>query len=223
MSLIAEYAVPIDEFVLKETLSKVTGVEAEVEKVVAHSDDQIMPYVWIVADDPDGADAALREDPSVKDVAEINETEDAILYHMDWVENIEVLVHIMVHEDGTVLSAATLDDNWRLRVLFPDRESLSNTHSYAEANSFSLSLTALYEMDNEREGRFGLSNAQHEVLSLATRRGYYDVPRETTLEELADELGVSAQSLSERLRRAQKNLNTNTVIIGEDRSSSGTR
>lgn len=215
MSIIAEYTISIDDFALRETLSTLSDIEVEVEKVVAHNEDLVMPYVWVVADDEDAIEACVREDPSVNDVDQINDTGDGILYHMDWVENIEVLVHIMVEENGTVLSAATIDDNWQLRVLFPDRDALTNTHDYAEENGFSLTLEALYEMDNEREGRFGLSSAQHEALRLATERGYFDIPRETSLEELADELEVSTQALSERLRRAQKNLNESTIVIGD--------
>lgn len=215
MSIIAEYTISIDDFALRETLSEASDIEVEVEKVVAHNEDRVMPYVWVVADDEDAIEGCVREDPSVNDVDQINDTDDGTLYHMDWVENIEVLVHIMVEENGTVLSAATIDENWQLRVLFPDRDALTNTHDYAEKNGFSLTLEALYEMDNEREGRFGLSSAQHEVLRLATERGYFDIPRETSLEELADELEVSTQALSERLRRAQKNLNESTVVIGD--------
>jgi len=47
-----------------------------------------------------------------------------------------------------------------------------------------------------------LSEPQREALTLAVRRGYYDIPRGCTTAELADELGISDQAVTERLRRA---------------------
>ncbi len=55
----------------------------------------------------------------------------------------------------------------------------------------------------------GLTAPQQEAIAEAYRQGYYDVPREISLEELANEFEISHQSLSERLRRA------NRVLAGE--------
>jgi predicted DNA binding protein len=52
---------------------------------------------------------------------------------------------------------------------------------------------------------------------LAVRRGYYDIPRRTSMGELAAELGISDQAVSERLRRAIVALVRNTMPTeGED-------
>lgn len=46
-----------------------------------------------------------------------------------------------------------------------------------------------------------ITEAQEEALVLAYDREYFDSPREVTLEELADELGISQQAVASRLRR----------------------
>jgi hypothetical protein len=46
-----------------------------------------------------------------------------------------------------------------------------------------------------------LTPVQRETLRLAYERGYYEIPRGTSLMELASDLGVSDQACSERLRR----------------------
>ena len=46
------------------------------------------------------------------------------------------------------------------------------------------------------------------ALVAAFEAGYYNIPRDVTLEELADELGISHQALSERFRRAYEGLIT---------------
>lgn len=48
-----------------------------------------------------------------------------------------------------------------------------------------------------------LTEQQQETLQLAVERGYFEVPRKTTCEELAAELGVSTSAVSTQLRRIQ--------------------
>ena len=44
---------------------------------------------------------------------------------------------------------------------------------------------------------------QREVLNTAFERGYYEIPRETTLEEIADEVGITKTTASNHLRKAE--------------------
>jgi predicted DNA binding protein len=46
-----------------------------------------------------------------------------------------------------------------------------------------------------------LTARQRECLTVAQRRGYFEVPRDCTLAELADELGVDKSTASETIRR----------------------
>ena len=61
-----------------------------------------------------------------------------------------------------------------------------------------------------------LTDKQGEALELAFEQGYYEIPRDTTAKEFAEAVGISHQALSERLRRAHKNLAENTVVFGRD-------
>lgn len=58
----------------------------------------------------------------------------------------------------------------------------------------------------EHAVRNRLSSAQLELLGTAYRQGYFDVPRPVTSAELAETVGVSQSTLSERLRTAQRAL-----------------
>ncbi|MFB6281890.1 MAG: helix-turn-helix domain-containing protein [Haloferacaceae archaeon] len=49
-----------------------------------------------------------------------------------------------------------------------------------------------------------LTEGQREILTRAVDLGYYDTPRECTLTELADALGVAKSTASERLHRAEE-------------------
>ena len=51
-----------------------------------------------------------------------------------------------------------------------------------------------------------LSDEQLQTLETAYEMGYFDVPRRTSATDVADRIGVSQSSFSERLRRAERNL-----------------
>jgi len=51
------------------------------------------------------------------------------------------------------------------------------------------------------EGESILTDRQRECLAVALRRGYFDVPRECTLADLAESLGVDKSTASETIRR----------------------
>lgn len=52
-----------------------------------------------------------------------------------------------------------------------------------------------------------LTDRQIEILALATEKGYFDYPREATIEDIADDLGLHKTTVSEHLRRS-----TNTIV-----------
>lgn len=62
-------------------------------------------------------------------------------------------------------------------------------------------------------GQPGLTDIQHDTLVTAIRAGYYDVPRSLLMGELTDELGVSQQALSNRLRRRHRTLVENALSV----------
>ncbi|WP_420028719.1 helix-turn-helix domain-containing protein [Halorussus caseinilyticus] len=56
-----------------------------------------------------------------------------------------------------------------------------------------------------------MTDRQYEALRTATEMGYFEVPCRVELEDIADALGVSRQSVSERLRRATEALVRATI------------
>lgn len=53
-----------------------------------------------------------------------------------------------------------------------------------------------------------LTDRQREVIQTAFEAGYYEVPRSTSTEDLADELGLDSSTVAEHLQRAERNLLT---------------
>lgn len=51
-----------------------------------------------------------------------------------------------------------------------------------------------------------IPSRQQELLQVGLELGYYDLPREVTLQELADEIGIAKTTASQHLRKAESNI-----------------
>ncbi|MFC6763643.1 helix-turn-helix domain-containing protein [Natrinema soli] len=72
--------------------------------------------------------------------------------------------------------------------------------------SSNLELKRIYVEREPRRREFTVTPEQRAALTTALKRGYYAVPREAKQEEIAAELGISENALSERLRRGTARL-----------------
>ncbi len=213
MNTVAEVRIPADEFVLETTLAAVTDAEFELVQMVACGDDQVMPFVWVTASEFERVERALEADSTVENVTLLADLGDERLYQMDWIARLRLIIYPLLEENGTILNAYGRRDQWYLRMLFPTRDCLSSTYDFCREHDLTLQIENIYTMGgSDRRGQYGLTREQHTALLAALERGYYDIPRTITLEELADQLDISHQALSERLRRGSENLLQNTLV-----------
>lgn len=218
MSVISTLTIPPDEFVLGHTLGAMPTVEFGVEGTAEHDSERVFPLVWATSngrgeDELDGIERTLRADPSVERVALLADCGDRQLYAMEWASAIGSVTRALVEEGGTVLNAWGRANRWSFRVLFPDHDVLSRTSEYCEAKGISVDVERVHRLNGDTSGWFGLTEMQYATLVTATKRGFYDIPRAVTQTDLATELGISHQALSERLRRAQGQLARNTLLV----------
>lgn len=113
-------------------------------------------------------------------------------------------------------------NNERLRV--------SQIGSEEELQSLIAETRSIVDVEIERLGRYDpsdgqplidLTDRQREVLSVAIDEGYYQEPREVTYQDIADQLGCSAGTVGQHLRRIESQL-MSTVITGGSGSDVGT-
>ncbi|KYH25993.1 HTH DNA binding domain protein [Halalkalicoccus paucihalophilus] len=206
MATITDFQVPVEQFALAETFGQVSGLYVEIERFAAQESDSAMPFVWVSADDFEAFEEALSGDPSVETFDVLAEFNDERFYRMSWVDEVELVMHLLLEEEGAITQARSNGDTWSLQVMFPDHDSLSRTYDFCEEQGLDLTVDSIYRLDNDDKSQFGLTESQYTTLAEAKDMGYYDVPREATMSELADSLDVSHQALSERLRRAHGNL-----------------
>jgi predicted DNA binding protein len=138
--------------------------------------------------------------------------EDRTLFTLDWdAERDRVFEGISEH-DGQLLSALGTSESWEFELRVASHDTLSDFMAYCEEANLPLTITRVYNPTKPDAGPwYGLTEPQREAMVLAVQMGYYDIPRGCTTKELAEELGISDQAVTERLRRAIVTLATYTL------------
>ncbi|MCU4740379.1 helix-turn-helix domain-containing protein [Halobacteria archaeon AArc-m2/3/4] len=215
MTTVTEVSLPASDVALAETFTALPDLEIRVKSVVAEGPLQTMPLVWIANAPRDDIEEALADDPTVDEFTCLLEDADTEewLYRIEYDSTVGEVCGAIYDHDGTILDAQCSTSHWTFRLLFPDRDLLSATIDELEAQDIHVDVRRMVEAGRnaDLEATAALTEAQEEAISEAYRRGYYDVPRQISLEELADELDISHQALSERLRRASKVLASEQV------------
>ncbi|WP_135305945.1 helix-turn-helix domain-containing protein [Haloarcula amylovorans] len=206
MATAAEISLPAEQFALWETFTEIPAIEFDVERVVAHDQTRVMPILWAGGAELDEITDAFEADPSVEDEELLVDLDDEWLYQMGWVDDIAAVVQSLVYEKGTITDAHGRNDRWSFRIIFPDSDALSRTYEFCQEKNLTMEIERVTQMESEPAAQFGLSDIQYTTLITAHREGYFEVPRETNVEELAEKFDVSAQSVSERLRRGHEKL-----------------
>lgn len=214
MSLIAEFSLRSSDLVLASALAGAPDVTVELETQMATRYEAPAFVFWAFGGDFDSFERGIEHDETVQSSAVLEELGDRRLYRTRFVSD-EVLSIYPVYQrlGASPLAATGSADGWHRRVRFPDRNSVVEMRKYCADNDVDFRLHRLYTPDeSEMVDEFGLSSEQRRTLVTAERVGYFEVPREVDLEELGEELDVSGQSASERLRRAISKLVSNTIL-----------
>jgi predicted DNA binding protein len=117
------------------------------------------------------------------------------------------------HEGALMDSIIVTPEGWYEEKLFKDYTALREFQTNCQDNGISLEiLTLTYgSSSSDDDSPYGLTERQHEALTLALSHGYYERPRRITAEELAEELGISQPSMSDLLRRGERQLLSATL------------
>jgi predicted DNA binding protein len=212
MGTIVDTTVKATDFALADTFEAVPEATFESVRIVAHESERTMPYFWTTAEDGDALDDALAADDTVTGATRVTAANGRYLYRLEWHSTVQSVLRTLLARKATLLEATCRSGRWHLRLLFPDHDSISATNEACETYGVDLTVQRVKRVqDLVGSDSHDLSEQQREALRAAIETEYYGVPREMTLEGLAEKLGVSHQALSERLRRGHRNLVTNTL------------
>ena len=206
MTVIAECAFPPDSLPLGEAVRIPRGTRVELDRVVP-TDRGMLPYLWVESDDPGAFVARLREQPAVASVEMLDRQGSTTLLRARWTGS-ESVVRWLADSEAALLDLVGDGTGWLLRIR-GEAGVVESFAAYCRERGTTFELRRLYELDEQGRGRTlgpRVTATQRETLRLAYEAGYYEEPRETTLGELAAELGVGERAVSRRLRRGVRNL-----------------
>jgi predicted DNA binding protein len=207
MSVIAELTIPAGGFDLGRITQAAESVHIELERVVPVGG-EAMPFFWASGTDFETFERNIRAEEIVESLTAIARTGDRVLYHVEWGDTVHSLTSILQDSNATILEAHG-NDPWLFRLRFPDHRGLRDFHNRCMDDGIEFHVDRIYTLEEDQDATwsFDLTPEQQTALVSAVERGYFEVPRGVTLTEVAEELGISQQATSERVRRG-----ANTVL-----------
>ncbi|WP_284013131.1 bacterio-opsin activator domain-containing protein [Halobaculum litoreum] len=202
--------------------ARAAGGDVAVEGVVPQGEDAVRVFFVTTDADPAALCEAARESVVVASVDAVARRDDSCLFEA--VVHGSTVLTAAVDGGAAVESATATAESVRFEVGVPDgadvprfaaavRSRYPGAELVSKTTSERPSRTPT-EFRNEFERR--LTERQLEVLRVAYLRGFYEWPRESTGQEVADALGVSQPTVNRHLRASQRKLLE--LLLDEDRA-----
>lgn len=215
MATVIQARIPTDEFALTATFQSCPDVIFECERIVESAQESVMPLIRVWASDTprQTLESALADDPSVAEYTLIADYEDEWLYRMEWTRHIQLILTMLTNAEAIIRNVYGTASGWSLQILFPTRDELTATYEFCAGHDLSFDVVLIRDFESDQfDSRYTLTHEQYEALMRGFEHGYFAVPRDITAEELADDLKISHQALSERFRRAHAALIEDTLV-----------
>ena len=211
MATVMEFTSPADEFPLGSVFENLPGVTVELERLIPH-ETFIIPYFWVRGAEADDIEATFEAHAGVTNIKLIDSVEDEYLMRAEWEREYVGVLSALAEIQIVVLSGVGTADGWRFEVRSETREEISEFRTYCQEHDIPIDITAVHALLPIQGEGYELTGPQREAMVLAYEHGYFNSPREASLEDVATELGITQQSLSSRLRRGHRRLIAATLI-----------
>jgi len=215
MSVVAEFTIPARAFEFGRALNTDPPMKVSIDRLY-RSKNEIVAYVWVSGGDIDVFRDTVERNEHVRNVSRIDTTDANGLYRVEWNGDLEDLLAGIDRTEGVILQASGVE-TWTFQLRFPNHDRLEDFYSFVTDADIDLDVDRVYVLAEESsdEPEFDLTLAQREALMQAVRRGYFEVPRRVTMSAIADDLGISNQAASERIRRGSDTI-LRTVLLGTE-------
>lgn len=207
MSIVAEVRIRSADMVLASTLDRLPELQLDLVTEVATDPQRPYLYVWASGVDREAFEAAMAEDVTVAEAEGYTHLEARSLYRIQVSSATAVVTYPDWVEFGVTLLEATWAEGWwHLQLRVPDRDALGAVKEWCAEHGVDLEVEGVFTDSAPDPDHGPLTAEQREVLRRAYDMGYFDIPRQHTMADLAGDLGLSSQAVSERLRRGYRTL-----------------
>lgn len=222
MATVAAFTVPTGALPSKTVFERLPGMTVELERIVP-TEEAVVPYAWVHGVDEGEIERIVdafpeeKPHPDLRDIELIDTVDGDVLLRFEWEPDVDGLLRAIAESDVVLVSGVGTAERWRIEVRGADPKAVSAFQTLCLEHDVPVELTSLHALTPLGDGtEHVLTDAQREALVLAYRRGYFRSPRQSTLEEIGEELGITGQSLGSRLRRGIDRLVADTLIRGPD-------
>ncbi|MUV90398.1 DNA-binding protein [Halapricum sp. CBA1109] len=214
MGLVAEFEIHCPALPLVDVAASVPDAGVVIDIQFNHGRRPLF-ITHVTHDDPTPVEAALDATEFVDSWALVGRAGETRRYQIepalslqetlgDALDDLEGLRALATTESAIERIEVT-PDGWIQSGWFANREAFDAFRAFWQDNA-GFTLRRLTRDGDPAEPGEGLTDRQQEALRIAYEMGYFDIPREASLDDIAAELDISPSSLSERLRRAQTHL-----------------
>lgn len=218
MAISAQVYVEHPDLALAPTIRSLADVEIRVISDAGTDPDHDVYFFWVEGPDFDAIEAALADDHTVADFSVIieNENEARRAYRIEYSPQAKLISPPVTEVGAVTLESESHLNGWRLELQLQNHDGLYALDEYAAEEGMKFDVLELHQTGATPDrSDFGLTGLQRETLVAAYVHGYYDEPRETFLEDLAELLDVSPTAVSGRLRRGSARL-VEEVLLDDD-------
>jgi predicted DNA binding protein len=201
MATEATFTVPADQFPLGTVFEQLPGVTVRLERIVPSSD-VVIPCVWVRGSSSEDVVGAFSEHPGVRDMELVDSVEEEYLLRAESTHEYGGILGTLAETDVPLIEATGTDEQWTFEIRGDDRGDVAAFQQRCREQDIPVTLTTLHALTTvETATEAVITDPQEEILVLAYERGYFESPRQITMTELGEELGISQQAVASRLRR----------------------
>ena len=206
MGLTAEFRLLSEEIELVDVVRAVPDCTITIEYNDQTFAGPIVTLIRVVGRSLDAVETALENADYVQELALISDDGLVRVYHLVLDGPWRAEMDEITFNKTLIERVRVTKDGWQLKQQFANRDELAAYRDSCLRAGADFRLDRLYESGSTSETIPGVSEKQREALLAAYEAGYFTVPRQTSLEDIAAELGISQSALAERLHRGQSHL-----------------
>lgn len=195
--------------IFHRTLQETEHVEVVIRNLSTGPETPLQVIAAVTGDGCGTFHSMVADDPSVEELKLLEDGEFRRLYWMRAVPGTldQRAYEAAVDSGGIYLQSRWAGNGWYTTMNYPDQESFQDYQRRIDEAGMEIEPTVVrvgrYLISG---GAFDLTEKQEAVLLEAIEGRFFEIPRGSTLGDIADRLSISEQAASERLRRAMGSL-----------------